>query len=79
MLLVLLLVLSENFFQLVSEAVVLGEPLQALNLKALSLELLLSVLHGFGLHVEDWIVLDLLDPLGVLERVLGLHFVVIGW
>lgn len=73
---ILLLKLLHESCQLILKTLILGESLQAFDDRLLLIDLLLGSLHGFGLQVEGWIVLDFLDSLGVLKGILGLHLVV---
>lgn len=67
MLVVILFELGEKFSQLVSKAIVLGKSFQTLDHRLLSLNCLIGILDDLGLQVLHRVVLDLLDPLGVLE------------
>ena len=67
LLVVILFELGEKFSQLVSKAIVLGKSFQTLDHQLLSLNCLIGILDDLGLQVLHRVVLDLLDPLGVLE------------
>ena len=67
LLVVILFELGEKFSQLVSKAIVLSKSFQTLDHHLLSRNLLIGCLDHLGLQVLHRVVLDLLDPLGVLE------------
>jgi hypothetical protein len=67
LLVVILFELGEKFSQLISKAIVLSKSFQTIDHGLLSLNCLLGILDGLGLQVLHGVVLDLLDPLGVLE------------
>lgn len=67
LLVVILFELGEKFRQLVSKAIVLGKSFQTVDHHLLGLNLLVGSLDDLGLQVLHRVVLDLLDPLGVLE------------